>query len=93
MNSKRYRLVILITIIAIFLKSFPEIVLHVPKIGFLLYSIVKGAPIPAYIVKDMHKNDSAWLRPNDVIAAVAAKSGTTWMMATLHAIRTKGKML
>jgi hypothetical protein len=75
--------------VAAFLRLNPEVVLKVPRIGFVLYHFVKGAPIPPYVVHDQWVNDSAWLKTGDVVVSVAAKSGTTWAMATVHAIRTK----
>ena len=79
--------------LALFLKFYPEVVLHVPMVGFILYHLIKGAPIPPYIESNQYENDRTWLKPNDVVAAIAGKAGTTWMMATLHGIRTKGDFL
>ncbi len=79
-----------IVAIGVFLRVFPEVVLKVPGMGFVLYHFIGGAPIPGYIVNSQWENDKTWLRPGDVVVTVATKSGTTWAMATVHAIRTRG---
>jgi hypothetical protein len=71
----------------------PEVLLHIPGQGFRLYHIVKGAPIPPYIVPDAWRNDSNWLKKGDVVVSAMIKGGTTWAMATVHAIRQRGKSL
>ena len=38
----------------------------------------------------MFENEQLWSRDNDVFLVVPAKSGTTWLMATLHYIRGHG---
>lgn len=76
--------------IAVYIGVFPEVVLKVPKLGFLLYHFASGAPIPPYMVNVQWEDDSKWLNSGDVVCSVAAKSGTTWAMATAHVLRTKG---
>ncbi len=75
--------------IAIRIKLSPEVVLKVPKIGFLLYHIINGAPIPPYIVQEHWKNDTEWLQGGSVVVSIAVKSGTTWAMVfTFHPFAT-----
>lgn len=47
--------------------------------------------MPPYFSYDLFESEkSDWLKPNDVIISVAAKSGTTWMLYCAHQIRSKG---
>lgn len=85
-------IIVIIILISIILKLYPEIVLKVPNYGFILYHIINNAPIPPYIVNEQWKDDYKWLKSNDIIISVGIKSGTTWMMSTLHAIRTRGSV-
>jgi aryl sulfotransferase len=83
---------IIITVVgvAVLLRLNPEIVLKVPKIGFVLYHFVKGAPIPPYFMHNQWANDTAWLNAGDVVISFTGKSGSTWATAVVHEIRTKG---
>lgn len=70
--------------------QYPEIVLKVPKIGYVLYHFVSGAPIPPFIVDTQWKNDTSWLHSGDIVVSCWIKGGTTWGLVTAHSIRTKG---
>jgi hypothetical protein len=83
-------LFMLVVLIAVLVRLNPEIVLKVPKVGFVLYHFVKGAPIPPYFSQDHWAKDTAWLEAGDVVISITGKSGSTWAMATLHEIRTRG---
>jgi len=84
-----------IAILAILLGSVakyaPNLFFKVPEIGFILYAMTGGKPIPPFIVNDPYlPGNTDWLKPKDVIVSVAAKSGTTWMLFCAHQIRVKG---
>jgi hypothetical protein len=70
----------------------PHLFFKVPKIGFLLFAITGGSPIPPYITQEPFEknNHQTWLKNNDVIVSTGAKSGTTWMLYCSHQIRVKG---
>lgn len=68
----------------------PHLFLKVPRIGFILFALT-GGPIPPFIVQEpFAKGARGWLKKDDVIVSVAAKSGTTWMLFCSHQIRVKG---
>jgi hypothetical protein len=72
-------------------KVAPHLFFRVPEIGFILYAITGGTPIPPYIVPDPYRQgNSDWLKKDDVIVSSGAKSGTTWMLYCSHQIRVKG---
>lgn len=82
---------VLVAVIAIFIgiiKYAPHIVFAIPG-GFILHAISGGA-MPPYFDPDPYTGSTDWLKPNDVIVAAAAKSGTTWMLFCSHQIRVKG---
>ncbi|KAH9259728.1 hypothetical protein BASA81_002150 [Batrachochytrium salamandrivorans] len=92
---KRF-LALVVAVVAVMLgvglQTHPYWVFKVPRVGFVLYAMVGGA-VPPYFQPDIfHKQfQDQWARPGDVFVAVPAKSGTTWMMNTLHHIRAKGQ--
>lgn len=67
------------------------LLLKVPKYGYKLYGMF-GGNVPCFIDYDIYlpRNQNQWRGPKDVFASVPAKSGTTWMMNTLHHIRARG---
>lgn len=72
-------------------KFAPHLFFKVPNIGFILYAMTGGTPIPPYIVQDpFSEKNRGWLKKDDVIVSVGAKSGTTWMLYCSHQIRVKG---
>lgn len=72
-------------------KFAPHLFFLVPQIGFILYAVTGGHPIPPFIIKDPFEEDSrGWLKEDDVVVSVGAKSGTTWMLFCSHQIRVKG---
>lgn len=68
-----------------------HVVLKVPKLGFVLYAIL-GGPVPPYMDDSIYltQNQDQWRSTQDVFVSVPGKSGTTWMMNTLHHIRYRG---
>lgn len=75
-----------------FLANKRYLLFKVPKIGYLLFALSGGA-LPPFCQADIFakSNQEQWERDGDVFAAVPAKSGTTWLMNTLHYIRFKGQ--
>lgn len=74
------------------LRTHPHWVFKVPRVGFILYAIAGGAVPPFFDPSIFQKPlQDQWARPGDVFVAVPAKSGTTWMMNTVHHIRAKGQ--
>lgn len=72
-------------------KFAPHLFFKVPNIGFILYAITGGSPIPPYISKEPFSQENrGWLKQNDVIVSTGVKSGTTWMLYCSHQIRVKG---
>lgn len=72
-------------------KFAPHLFFKVPNIGFILYAITGGSPIPPYIVQGPFLEGSkGWLKKNDVVVSVGVKAGTTWMLYCSHQIRVKG---
>lgn len=69
----------------------PELFLHIPNVGFILWAIT-GHPVPPYFRSDAWETSEmkTWIRDKDVVVATAAKSGTTWMLYCAHQIRVKG---
>ena len=74
-------------------KTQPELFLRVPELGFVLYHIFGGKPIPPFFDNELYRPDNfrQWVRDGDVIVATGAKSGTTWLCYCAHAVRTKGQ--
>ena len=69
----------------------PHLFFKVPNIGFILFAMTGGSPIPPYIVQEPYSESNRdWLKQDDVIVSVGAKSGTTWMLFCSHQIRVKG---
>lgn len=77
--------------IAVLVGRQPEALLRVPTFGFVLYGLATGR-IPPNFDHSCWSADvvHTWTRPGDVVATVGAKMGTTWMLNTLHQIRTAG---
>jgi hypothetical protein len=72
-------------------KLAPHLFFRVPNIGFILYAVTGSGPIPPYIVQDPFLEESrGWLKQDDVVVSIGAKSGTTWMLYCSHQIRSKG---
>lgn len=68
----------------------PLLVFKIPHVGFIFHA-VSGGTMPPYFGNDMfHDEKNDWLRPDDVVVSVGAKSGTTWMLYCGHQIRSKG---
>ena len=70
----------------------PELLLRVPRVGFVLYFLIGGVPIPSFFEQTAFDDDKEWLRPNDVVVSAGAKSGTTWLMETVNVIRQGGRL-
>ena len=68
----------------------PHLLLKVPRYGFVLWAMA-GQRLPPFLSFDAFAGDEhrTWLRDGDLVVAVAAKSGTTWMLYCSHQIRTK----
>lgn len=67
----------------------PDLFFRIPNVGFILWTITTGKALPPYIVHGPF-DDHDWLRDDDVVVSVDAKSGTTWMLFCSHQIRVKG---
>jgi len=85
---------LLAIVVGIVAKVCPEVVLKIPNIGFIAYAILGGNSgfVPPYFDNEQYKIDNFrdWARDGDVMVAVGAKSGTTWMCYCSDAIRRKG---
>lgn len=69
----------------------PHLFFKIPNVGFILFAMTGGSPIPPYIIQDPYtEKNRHWLKQDDVIVSVGAKSGTTWMLFCSHQIRVKG---
>jgi hypothetical protein len=83
---------VLVAVLAISLRTFhPELLLRIPRVGFVLYYLIGGVPIPPFFESTMFHRDEEWLRPNDVVVSAGAKTGTTWLLETVHQIRMRGR--
>ena len=70
-------------------KFAPHLFFKIPN-GFIPW-VMTGNPLPPYITKEPWLPENrGWLKPEDVVVSVAAKSGTTWMLFCSHQIRVKG---
>ena len=61
----------------------PTLLLHVPEIGFVLYSMATKSSIPPYMVEAYVSNHTRFrslVRDGDVLAVSGAKMGTHWLM-------------
>jgi hypothetical protein len=78
--------------LAMYLASKPFILLKIPKVGFIIYAMA-GGKVPPFFDSDIFKpeNSKLWATTNDVFISSAGKSGSTWLMNTVHEIRTKGR--
>jgi hypothetical protein len=74
-----------------FLLTNKHLLLQVPKVGYILHAIA-GGHVPGFFNEDIfeEKYQNKWRGVNDVFAATPSKSGTTWLMNTLHHIRARG---
>jgi hypothetical protein len=79
-----------VVFLAVFIRLHPYPLLRVPKIGYILYHVIGGGPIPPYVDPSIWNQDDRWLQSGDVVIAVTAKAGTTWAAATVHSIRARG---
>jgi len=61
-----------------------------PGPGALMW-LMSGNPFPPYMDNFKPWQDRGWLKKDDVVVSVGAKSGTTWMLYCAHQIRTKAK--
>jgi hypothetical protein len=85
-------LVLVFAVLVGLARHYKEYALSIPKYGWLVYAVL-GGHIPPWMDKDMYQSPvfEQWIKPGDVIAASCGKCGTTWLLQTLHQIRTKGK--
>jgi len=69
----------------------PYLLLKVPRVGFILFSLA-GGPLPPFFAFGVFEDSltKRWMRPGDVFVASCGKCGSTWMMAIVHEIRSKG---
>lgn len=69
----------------------PQLFLRIPHYGYIPWALT-GHMLPPSITHDpfLGSEHHSWLRDGDLVVAVAAKSGTTWMCYCSHQIRTKG---
>ncbi len=91
LNVTAKAVVLLAITIGLTAKFVPHLFFKIPNIGFILFVITGGSPIPPYIVPDPFlPGNTAWLKKGDVIVTAGGKCGTTWMLFCSHQIRVKG---
>ena len=75
---------------ALVVQQRPELLLKIPKIGFIPFAIITGE-VPPFFNKQCYTPEAmaGWIRDNDVVVAVGAKSGTNAMLYMSHLVRTK----
>lgn len=81
----------LLALVVGFAYTHRHLALRIPRFGFVVHFLLGGA-LPPYTDPEIFasKYQSQWQSPKDVFASVPAKSGTTWLMNTLHHIRYRG---
>eukprot|EP00053_Salpingoeca_punica_P007097 m.65605 g.65605 ORF g.65605 m.65605 type:complete len:452 (+) comp13998_c1_seq1:24-1379(+) len=68
----------------------PTLFFRVPNVGFVLWAM-SGGFMPPIFNPEVHVNHTqfrSFARDGDVIVAAGAKSGTNWLLTTMHALRT-----
>lgn len=84
----------IVAILAVAIKSVAKFSPHsffkVPYVGLILHAMSGGVMPPFLSTEPWQEGNAGWLKQNDVIIAVGAKSGTTWMQFCAHQIRVKG---
>jgi len=71
----------------------PHLFMNLPFPLSIILWVTTGNPMPPYFMNDAWKEDEidTWTKDGDLVVAVGAKSGTTFMLYCTHQIRTKGK--